>query len=160
MAAGLVGMVARLSVGRKGMEAEAFYQNIFTEAEELGQELFKGAAEDAESFEAIRAGYRLPKGNDEERAVRRQAIQEATVKATMVPLRGARRCRRVLELCEQLKGRSNPNAVSDLECAGYLALAGAKGCLSNVAINIPSIEDEALAAQLNEEAQALVEGLS
>jgi formiminotetrahydrofolate cyclodeaminase len=79
----------------------------------------------------------------------------AILHATDVPLANAEGCGRVLALCRKLQGRSNPNAASDLESAGHLALAGLKGCLANVAINLPGVKDPAQAARIRARADAL-----
>ena len=55
----------------------------------------------------------------------------------------------------KLRGNSNPNAASDLECALHLGLAGLLGCADNVAINLPAIDDQELAPGLAERARSL-----
>ena len=67
MAGALVAMVARLSMGREGMEAPPFYEQIAAEAESLSGLLLAGGEEDSRAFEAVRAAFRLPKGTGEER---------------------------------------------------------------------------------------------
>jgi formiminotetrahydrofolate cyclodeaminase len=155
MAGALVAMVARLSVGKEGMEKESFYNELATLAQTVSTELFDGGHQDSQAFEAVRNAFRLPKQSEGEKAVRRQAIQAAWVHAARVPLANAERCRQVLELGEQLRGRSNPNAASDLACAIYLARAGMLGCLENVEINLPAIKDQQVAAELAERVSAL-----
>jgi formiminotetrahydrofolate cyclodeaminase len=150
MAAALVGMVARLSIGRKGMEPQAYYQEIDTEAQELAAALFLGAGADSEAFDEVMAAYRMPKDTLEAQSGRTAAIQKAIIHATRVPLNNATRSARTLELCEKLYQRSNPNAASDLDCARYLAEAGLKGSLSNVEINLDSIKDPGTLATLRE----------
>jgi methenyltetrahydrofolate cyclohydrolase len=141
MAAALAAMVGRLSIGKPGMEPEDYYRPIITEAEELSGRLLQGARRDSESFDAVMAAYRMPKASDPEQEARQKAISEAILQATEIPLANAEDCRRVVELCHQLWDRSNPNARSDLECAFHLACAGLKGCLDNVAINLPNIKE-------------------
>lgn len=155
MAAGLAGMVARLSAGREGMEPEAWYREIAAEAERLTSQLFVGGTEDAEAFDSVRAAFRLPRGSEAERAARSRAIQEAMRGAARVPLDNAERCARVLDLAARLVGRSNPNASSDLTCALELARAGLVGCLANVEINLPSIAEETERASLTERVKEL-----
>jgi len=155
MAGALVAMVARLSLGKEGMEPDAFYTELGASAENLSADLFDGGRQDSGAFEAVRSAFRLPKGNNEEKSVRREAIQAAWVHAARVPLANAERCRQVLELGMQLRGRSNPNAASDLACALYLARAGLLGCLENVEINLPAIKDRQVAAELAERASVL-----
>jgi formiminotetrahydrofolate cyclodeaminase len=155
MAGALVAMVARLSLGKEGMEPEPFYKELGASAETLSAELFNGGREDSQAFEAVRNAFRLPKDSDEEKSVRREAVQAAWIHAARVPLANAERCRQVLELGMQLRGRSNPNAASDLACAVYLARAGMLGCLENVEINLPAIKDQQVVAELAERVNAL-----
>jgi formiminotetrahydrofolate cyclodeaminase len=155
MAGALVAMVARLSLGKEGMESESFYRELGASAETLSTELFNGGHEDSQAFESVRRAFRLPKDSDEEKSVRREAIQAAWIHAARVPLANAQRCRQVLELGAQLRDRSNPNAASDLACAMYLARAGMFGCLENVEINLPAIKDTQVAAELTERVSAL-----
>lgn len=160
MAGGLVAMVARLSIGKADLRPEAFYQAISSEAQELSTALFEGGLQDSEAFGAVVAGYRLPRETAAQKAARSAAIQQALIAATRVPLANAESCRRIFELAGDLEGRSNPNAASDLECARHLARAGVLGCAANVAINVPSIRDEDIAANLLAGAEALVEAVA
>lgn len=155
MAASLAAMVARLSIGRDGMEPEDHYARIRQDGERLADELFRGGREDSMAFDAMRAAFRMPKDTEEKRAERSSAIQDATITAARVPLENAERCRRVLGLCADLEGRSNPNAASDLTCAEELARAGLFGCLANVEINLSGIGDEEVRADLTSRVGAL-----
>lgn len=139
MAAALCAMVARLSVGKKDMEPEDYYQPIIDEGERLAGKLMAGSREDSQAFDLVREAYRLPKESEAEKAARRAAIDAAMLHATRVPLGNAEDCARVLELCRALTGRSNPNAGSDLGSARALAAAGLAGCLANVDINLPGV---------------------
>ena len=155
MAAGLAAMVARLSLGGGGPEADEYYSPIVQEGEALAQALMAGGEEDARSFDAVMAAYRLPKTTDEEKSARTGAIRAAMAYATRVPLRNAEQCAAVLDLVAQLDGRSNQRALSDLQSAGYLARAGLAGCLANVDINLPGVKDETAAAEIRGRADAL-----
>ena len=149
MAAALVSMVARLSLGKPGMESESFYREISLQAADLSRRLYQGGAADSQAFEAIRAAYRLPKATPEEKKRRLSAIQEATLRAGRIPLENAEACRTVLSLQLGLRGRFNANAASDLECAAYLARAGLSGCLANVEINLRSLKEPGVVAELS-----------
>ena len=155
MAAALVAMVARLSIGKEGLEAKSFYRELSAEAEALSGQLLDGGREDSDAFMAVLSAYSLAKDTDEEKSARREAIQRAVLQAARVPLANMERCWRVLELAMQLRGRSNPNAASDLECALHLARAGLLGCADNVEINLPAIKDLQAAGELAERARSL-----
>jgi formiminotetrahydrofolate cyclodeaminase len=150
-------MVARLSVGKPGMEAEAYYEDVVSAATALSKALFDGGRADSQAFEAVRSAYGLAKTTEEEKTERSRAIQAAWTHAARVPLENARRCARVLELGTRLQGRSNPNAASDLVCAMHLARAGLLGCVANVEINMPSIKDPSEVAELVNRVDALRE---
>ena len=160
MAAALVGMVARLSIGREGLEPDAFYHEIDTEAQELAGALFLGAGADSKAFDAVMTAYRMPKDTPEAKTKRSAAIQEAMTQATRVPLNNAARSARTLELCAMLHERSNPNAASDLDCARFLAEAGLKGSLSNVEINLASLKDPDTVARFTQRSEALRQALT
>ena len=155
MAAALAAMVARLSVG-KGMGAsDTVYRELSATGETLSAELAAGAARDANAFAAVTAAYRLPRETPEQKAERAQAVQAAMINAARVPLDNAGMCVQTLELAGTLEGRSNPDALSDLQCAGYLARAGLDGCLANVAINLPAIKDPVVVSAINEQVRVL-----
>jgi methenyltetrahydrofolate cyclohydrolase len=157
MAAALAAMVARLSVGADSPEPEAYYREVARRGGDLAEALIAGGDEDARSFDAVLAAYRLPKATDADKDERRAAIQAAMMQATRVPLHNAERCADVLALVARLAGRSNPRAASDLQCAGFLARAGLQGCLANVAINLPGIKDAAAAEEIRARASELSE---
>ena len=155
MAAALVAMVSRLSVGPNAAEPVVYYEDIAQVGNALAAALLVGADEDAQAFDAVMAAYRLPKGSEFEVAARRAAIQSGMINAARVPLRNAQRCAQVSALVARLEGRANPRVTSDLQCAAYLARAGLQGCLANVDINLPSIKDPATAEEIRTRAQDL-----
>ena len=155
MAAGLVGMVARVSKGKPELESDDFYDAIDAEAQDLARALMQGGREDSEAFGAVMRSFTLPKCTDEEKAARSAAIQQAMVGATRVPLENGARCVRVLELADRVAKSFNRNAESDLAVARALAATGGEGCLENVAINLASVKDEVTRAGLEDEANQL-----
>ncbi len=155
MAAALGAMVARLSIGKPDMEPDAYYLHRAARLTTLSNDLFTGGKLDSQAFEAVRSAFRLPKETDADKQARSTAIQTAWIEAAKIPLTNASRCVDVLGLLDELEGRSNENAASDLRCAVYLATAGGRGCLENVAINIPMIKDPAAAGQLEQDLLSL-----
>ena len=156
MAAGLTAMVARLSMGKKSLAPPEHYERIATEAEKLSRELFDGGFEDAAAFERVSTAYKMPGNTADAKSSRSRAIQTAMVHAAEVPLSNAGRCRRVLELGRDLEESYNTNAASDLECAGYLASAGLKGCAANVRINLAYIKDRKISEKIESKLEAIL----
>jgi formiminotetrahydrofolate cyclodeaminase len=155
MAGALVAMASRLSDSVQNEADKLFYERIFTQAEQLSQQLLEGSQEDAQAFQSVRSAYHLPRLTNEEKITRQQAVQSAWVKAACVPLENAECCLRVYALGVELGGRVNPKVLSDLRCALLLARAGMLGCLENLHINLPSIKDATVAGQLAERASDL-----
>jgi formiminotetrahydrofolate cyclodeaminase len=155
MAAALVAMVARLSIGREGSEDASFYQDLIFEAERLAKDLITGGRRDSEAFADVMLSFKMPKETEKQISARRRAIDAAMLTATRVPLINAENCRNVLVLKQKLEGHMNPNAASDLECAGHLAKAGFWGCLANVKINLPGLKNESQAAKIAKRVEEL-----
>lgn len=142
MAAGMISMVAKLSLKKDyGLTVDE-YKGVSKEADKLAKELLVGAQEDEKAFCKIKDAYGLPKSTDEEKKIRSIAIQNGGIAAATVPKNNGFMCKRVYELGMMLKGQSNPNAGSDLAEAIMLANAGVKGCILNVEANLPLIKDE------------------
>ena len=71
MAASLVAMVAKLTIGKKKYaEVEDQMREIADEAEDLRVKLQDGVKRDADSFDAVMDAFRLPKDTDEKKAAR------------------------------------------------------------------------------------------
>jgi formiminotetrahydrofolate cyclodeaminase len=125
-------------------------------AQAAGQRLQALVDEDTAAFDAVMAAFRLPKGTEEEKAARKQAIASANARATEVPLETAAACLKVLEAAEAAAACGNPNAGSDARTAAAAALAGLLGALENVRINVRA--DDPAAGPLLARADALLAG--
>jgi len=156
MGAGLVAMVARLTVGRKKYaEVDEAMQEVLNEAEELRAKLTQAVDVDAASFEAIMAAFKLPKGTEDEKAARSQKIQEATLYASQVPLQTARDAVRVMDLALQVARMGNTNAITDSASGAAMARAALTSAGYNVRINLSSLKDKVQADLLLMELKAL-----
>ncbi|MFZ5816549.1 MAG: cyclodeaminase/cyclohydrolase family protein [Bacillota bacterium] len=156
MGASLVAMVAGLTVGR---EKYAAVQDEMMHAQEVGNReaaaLLRCADEDQEAFDQVMAAFALPKGSEEEKRARTQAVQAGYKAATKAPLATMEHCLTVMRYALGAAEKGNPNALSDAYVGFLTAAAGFEGALWNVAINLGSIKDEAF----REEALAQVNRL-
>ncbi|MGH2453984.1 MAG: cyclodeaminase/cyclohydrolase family protein [bacterium] len=150
--AALVAMVARLSEKQAGETAA----RVRDRADALRERLAAMIDRDARAFEAVMAAYRLPRATDEEKAARREAIQEALTGAVDVPMQVSALALAVLQAAAELAERANPNAVSDLGVAAALTESGAEGARLNVLINTTAMTDAAVAERARGEADRLV----
>ncbi len=156
LAASLGQMVAGLS--RKKKSQAAFVEQL-SEAVAQFQTAARALAEaidrDAASFDSVMAAYKLPQGTAAEQQKRDSAIQAALHGAASVPLEVARRAADIFERLGQLEAMASPSMKSDVHVGRLMASAAVRGALENVAINLESITDTALAGKLRAEAAAL-----
>jgi len=136
-AAALVTMVCRMSKTRTGDPAErARLEEALADARTAGDQCRRLVDEDSAAYDAVVAAYKLPKSSEDEKALRKRAIDAAVSVATDVPLRTAEMCRVVLGAAQAAAENGNPNAVSDARTAAALAWAGLRGAAENVRINL------------------------
>lgn len=148
-AAALAGMVAKLTIGRKGFEQEESRMDaISVQVAELRKKLLKDISRDAESFEQVMAARRLAKTTEEEIIIRERAVEEALKRAALIPLGVARDALAILEMSEIVVQKGNPNAVTDGAVSAMMARTAVLGALYNVKINLSFIRDKAFAADL------------
>lgn len=159
-AAGLTEMVCALTLGNEKWQdgwgaadqARAIALKVMTRSGALAQE-------DSNAFNLVVSGFRLPKSNDDEKEVRRNAIRAGTLRAAEVPLETALLAMELLTVLEALATDGNANAASDIGVASLLASAAVKGALFNVEINVASLP-EAMATGVVAESAGLRERCS
>jgi glutamate formiminotransferase/formiminotetrahydrofolate cyclodeaminase len=138
LAASLVAMVCRLTMGRKAYAGAApRARDILAQAEGLRGDLRRLVDRDARSYDDVMAAYRIPK-DDPARAA---AIDRALLAAAEVPLDTARAAATTLELAGEIAAIGNRNARSDAKVAELLAHAAARGALENVRVNLEGLSD-------------------
>ncbi|HWR40515.1 MAG TPA: cyclodeaminase/cyclohydrolase family protein [Patescibacteria group bacterium] len=141
----LTSMVCRLTVGNdKYAHVQKEIETILPQADELAGSLARYVDADTAAFNKVMAAYKLPKATDAEKESRSEAIQQAMVAATHLPLTVATSCLKVLSLAVRILAIGNSNAASDASVSGLMAHAGLHGALYNVKINLGSIKDPAI----------------
>jgi glutamate formiminotransferase/formiminotetrahydrofolate cyclodeaminase len=148
MGAGLVAMVAGLTMGKKKYaDVEAQMQAIRVHAEKLREDLTYAVDDDAGAFEAVMGAFRLPKDTPEQKAARKSSIQSATLNAAHVPLHVAEGAVKVMELALRCVESANVNAISDAASAAAMAKAGLMAAGYNVRINVAGLPDPSAGEQ-------------
>ena len=143
MAAALVGMVARLTRGKKKyIEVEGRMQAMEQRADALRGQLQAAVAQDARVFEGVLDALHLPKDSEAEQAQRRLAVEQANRQAALVPLSVARLACEVLELAAEAAEIGNANALSDAASGAALARASLTGADRNVRVNAAGLQDK------------------
>src|SRR5213593_491990 len=126
LAAALVAMVARLTIGRKAYAGvQQRVAEILAEAEALRATLRRLVDEDAEAYARVSAAYRRPR----EDPGRTRAVDEALVGAAQTPLATARGAVRLIALAREIERLGNKNARSDAKVGEALARAALAGAV-------------------------------
>ena len=156
LGAALGTMVANLSAHKRGWDDR---WKEFSDWAEKGhavmRELVSLVDEDTAAFDKIMAAFGLPKGTDEEKAARSEAIEKATLYATQVPLRTMKASFKAFEITRAMAETGNPNSVSDAGVGALAARSAVLGAQLNVKINAASLGDKAKAAELVAEADEI-----
>lgn len=142
IAAGLVAMVANLTVGKKGYESVFDeMKNISVSAQKLKDELLLLVDEDTNAFNKLMEAARLPKKSEEEINKRNKLIEETTLYASEVPLRTMEKSFEVLSLAKIVSEKGNKNSNSDAGVAILLSRSAIKGGAMNVEINLKELQE-------------------
>jgi formiminotetrahydrofolate cyclodeaminase len=162
LGASLAGMVGHLTVGKKKFKAldeetQVEFNQAFQSLVELKEVFIKLVDEDTQSFNLFMDAMALPKSTDEEKAIRRQAMEDGTLEAIKVPHKIATTSLKALKLLEVIIKNGNKNALSDIGVGALLLHSGLEGAILNVKINLPGLSDEAVVADYKAKCVALKE---
>ena len=157
--AGLSGMVAHLTVGKKKYAAvEADMQSLLARADTLRAKLAEAIDADADAFDTLMRAYGMPKQSEQDVAARDAAIQDALGSAIAAPLDCARLCREAIDLAVEASAKGNTSVVSDGGVAVLAAHAGLRSSALNVMVNAKLLTDRTRAAATMAELDRLLDG--
>ncbi len=152
----LCAMVGRLTAGReKYASVEGEMRALVETGDALARALHGQIAADAAAYDGFMRAMRLPKASPAEKAARRAAMDGAARDAAEAPLRTAALCLDVLRAAVVAAEKGNRNAASDGAVAALLGRAALRGAVMNVLINLPSVKDDAWAADARSRCSAL-----
>ncbi|MBQ2006821.1 MAG: glutamate formimidoyltransferase [Bacteroidales bacterium] len=156
LGAALGTMVANLSSHKAGWDSR---WKEFSDWADRGQELLGRLLalvdEDTAAFDKIMAALGMPKGTEEEKAARSEALQTATLYATQVPLKTMKAAAEVFPIVRAMAEQGNPNSVSDAGVGALAARSAVLGAQLNVRINAAGLKDRQIAEQLCAEADKI-----
>lgn len=154
-------MTANLTIGKKK------YADLWENAEAAKAEgmpliaaFLEAIDEDTLAFNRLMDAMHLPKDTDEQKAIRREAMENATKDAANMPFHTLTLCEKTVSILEQLVGKVNPNCASDFGVGAAAVQTAARGAWLNVIINLQSISDEAFVKDLYDRAKALFDNIS
>jgi len=157
LGAALGTMVANLSSHKPGWDYRwEEFSRWADKGQALSDELLVLVDEDTRAFNKIMEAFGLPKKTDEDKRLRSEAIQAATLFATQVPLQTMQAAFGAFELCQAMAEQGNPNSVSDAGVGALAARAAVLGAGLNVKINAASLKDRETADKMIAEAEQLI----
>ncbi len=152
----LATMVANLSAHKRGWDSRwEEFSNWADKGMALQKELIRLVDEDTNAFNRIMAAFDLPKGNDQEKQKRKQAIQEATKFAIEIPFKVMQTTFSTLEIIKAMAEGGNPNSVSDAGVGALCARSAIMGAYLNVKINAAGLDDRTFAEQVLKEGNVI-----
>ncbi len=143
LGASLATMVANLSSHKKGWDDKWEEFSTWAEKGELYKnELVKLVDADTAAFNKIMTAFSLSKATDEEKAIRTQAIQDATKFAIEIPFKVMEASYGSMEVIKAMAEIGNPNSVSDAGVGALCARSAVMGAFMNVRINAAGYDDK------------------
>ena len=153
LGAALGTMVANLSSHKPGWDDR---WKEFSDWADKGQavlgKLIALVDEDTAAFNRIMAAIGMPKGSEEEKKARAEALEAATLYATEVPLKTMKAAFEVFPIVRAMAAEGNPNSVSDAGVGALAARSAVLGAQLNVRINAAGLADREAAERLCGEA--------
>lgn len=158
----LARMMANLSFNKKKYEAhdekiKAQFTDSFEALETVKNELLDLVDKDTESFNEVMKAFKLPKETEEEKELRKEAIQKATWLSIETPYRVAELTLDAMKKMKVIYEYGNENALSDVGVGYGMCALGAEGAILNVKINLGSISDVEKAKQMEDKCNAMLE---
>ena len=135
-------MVANLSSHKRGWDERWEEFSLWAEKGKAIQEgLLRLVDEDTIAFNRIMEAFKLPKNTEEETLLRKQAIEEATKNAILVPFEVMKLSLSAFEILHAMAEKGNPNSASDAGVGALAVRSAVLGAWLNVRINISGLKD-------------------
>ncbi|AIO18413.1 Methenyltetrahydrofolate cyclohydrolase [Candidatus Izimaplasma bacterium HR1] len=149
LSSALANMVSHLTIGKKKFRAldekiQLEVKEAMVVLESKKEEYAKLIDKDTEAFNMIMAAFKLPKETDEDKKIRADKIEEATIIAIEVPREVAENGKSILPALEQLFTYGNQNCLSDLGVSALLLHTTIIGAVMNMKINLSGLKCEDL----------------
>ncbi len=151
-------MVANLSSHKRGWDERwEEFSDWAAKGQKYKDELLRLVDEDTNAFNKIMDAFGLPKKTDEEKAIRKQTIENASKYAMEIPFQVMQSGYGIMEVIQAMAEIGNPNSVSDAGVGALCALTAVEGAFLNVKINASGIDDKAFTEELIKKGEEIAE---
>ncbi|MDF1612420.1 MAG: cyclodeaminase/cyclohydrolase family protein [Stygiobacter sp.] len=151
-------MVCNLTIGKKK------YAEVENEMIIIKDNLLKYQSDFIElgkndnlAFDKVMNAIKLPKESEEEKEIRNQEIEKATIGAAEVPSQVMQSAKEILPLLKTIIEKGNKNSISDAGVAVALTETASKGAYLNVLINCSSLNNQIIAQEIKKRADIMLE---
>lgn len=151
-------MVANLSAHKPGWDDRwEEFSKWAVKGQAYKNKLLALVDEDTNAFNAIIEGFRMPKDSDQEKKVRAEAVEAATIYATEVPLLVMETACDSMEVMMAMAKHGLQNSLSDAGVGALCARTAVYGAYFNVRINAKDIKNRETAEALLAKAKSIFE---
>ncbi len=151
MGAALASMVCRLTMGKQAYASvQQEIEELLRKTEYLRNRFQQLMQEDIKAYGRLSASYKLPRETTDERESRTEAIQKQLVEAALVPLEVAECAAELSQCCLRIAEIGNTTVLSDVATGAILASSAGEGAAFMVRINLRSMKDDKLVAELGD----------
>ena len=162
--AALVGMVCQLTIGKKAYaDVEEQMRECADQADALRLRCLEMCDADVRAFGQVIAAYKMPSGDEEQKRLKKEALQAALWQAAQTPMDCAEAAVAIMHLARAVAETGNRQVISDAGVAVWSALAALNSAALNVQINTGAMSDKEKAGELNKRLQTAlnsVDGLA
>ncbi len=156
MACSLGIMVCNLTVGKKKYaEVEEEIKDVSFQLQSFENNFIQLAGDDNEAFDKVMEAFKLPKETEQDKKIRSEKIENATLHAASIPSQVVTVCSNVMPLIRTVASKGNQNSVSDAGVAASLLYTAAQGAYLNVLINCSSLPNNQQAVELLKKSENL-----
>lgn len=157
IAASLCGMLASLTIGKKGYESvQNEMEEAYEKSKKLKDEMLELLQRDTEAFEDASKALKMPRETEEQKSLRAKALEEGLKKATEVPLEIMEKALEIAKLAHRTSLKGNKMAISDGAVSAIFAEAAAMGGMINVLINLSWMKDKEYVAQTSKKLDVII----
>ncbi len=161
LSASLGSMVCNLTIGKKKYaDVEKVMIELKTKLENYQERFLELAQKDNDAFNNVMAAIKLPKETEEQKLLRYDAIEKATIGAAEVPSDVIKCCYDLLPLIRSVAEKGNKNSLSDAGVAAALIKTSAIGAYLNVLINCASLNNQTIADEIRKRVTILNEEIN
>lgn len=158
LGAALGTMVANLSAHKAGWDERwKEFSDYAERGRSIMEKLIALVDEDTEAFNKIMAVFSMPKATNEEKALRAEALEAATLYATRVPFKTMQAAYESFDLLKAMAVNGNPASVSDAGVGALAARSAVLGAYLNVKINAAGLKDRVQADSILADAKKIAD---